>query len=87
MKFAFVILNFILLEYLEDDHITGRNISNALDIKSYVRPNHTGSSYNSLTDSLKTPQAYVITQKSDSGSPLSILRHKKKDISEQMANM
>jgi len=46
-----------------------------------------GSSYSSLTDSPKTLQRYVVTEKSESASPFSILRHKKKGISEQMANV
>lgn len=44
------------------------------------------SSYDSLTDSPKTFQRYVMTEKSDFLSPLSILRHKKKGLPEQMAN-
>lgn len=44
-----------------------------------------GLSYDTLTDTPKTLQRYVITENSDSTSPSSILRHKKKVISEQMA--
>jgi solute carrier family 12 sodium/potassium/chloride transporter 2 len=46
-----------------------------------------GLSYDSLTDSPKTLRRYVITEKSDSASPSSILRHKKKGISEQIAKV
>jgi hypothetical protein len=87
VKFAFVILNFIFFEWPEDYSIIGRNISATLDSKIRLRPNHTGSSsYDSLTDSPKTFQRYVMTEKSDFLSPLSILRHKKKGLPEQMAN-
>jgi hypothetical protein len=87
MNFAFVILNSMLLEWPEDYHTTGGNTSTAPDIKSCVLPYNTGTSFDSLNDSPKTLQRYVVTEKSESTGPFSILKHKKKGISEQMANM